>query len=173
MAKSSGLISTIKRHPLPAVVVVISGMLAAAGYAQQGYDFWIGGIKPWHLQAAGFFLFYFATVVMLARWDRERDDLGDRLTALSGRLDRLVADFAGQSASATAAADDRHQELRREVANAAAQAGPLQEQISRLQNEFIDVKSLKADASIAMGWVRDLEVQLTAKIEEEIQKRDR
>jgi hypothetical protein len=72
MQPHGGVLSFVARYPATALLAASGIVLAGLGYAQQGYEFWLGGIKPWQLHAAGAALFVIWVAIMIYRWDQER-----------------------------------------------------------------------------------------------------
>jgi hypothetical protein len=72
MKPQGGLPSFVARYPLAALLAASGLLLAGLGYAQQGYELWLGGIKPWQLHAGGAALFATSVAMMIYRWDQER-----------------------------------------------------------------------------------------------------
>jgi len=72
MKSQGGVLSFVARYPATALLAASALLLAGLGYAQQGYELWLGGIKPWQLHAAGAALFVTWVAIMIYRWDQER-----------------------------------------------------------------------------------------------------
>jgi hypothetical protein len=73
MKPQGALLSFLARYPFGALLVAGGLLLNGLSYAQQGYELWDGGIKPWQLQAGGALLLVAWVATMIFRWDRDRE----------------------------------------------------------------------------------------------------